>query len=265
MSMFSIGPALNYTPDLFGQNRRLVEQDTALAENQSYQLAAAYLTLTSDAVTQAITIASILAQIKAVNDIFAVDNHNLDLVRIAFTAGSVARTDVLSAESQLANDRTLLPPLQQQLSVAQHALSVLVGKAPAEWSPPDFELDTLTLPGELPVTVPSELVRGRPDILAAEAQLHAASAAIGVATAQLSRWHTGGTAAGSRRCVRGRSRYLSGNGTPSLRPGRRCPTRTPTRCRVARRREHRRNRVKGLARSFSGRVRGRTRKPGTGA
>jgi NodT family efflux transporter outer membrane factor (OMF) lipoprotein len=183
--MFSIGPALSYTPDLFGQNRRLVEQDTALAENQSYQLGSAYLTLTADAVTQAITIASTLAQIGAVNDIVAVDNHNLDLVRIAFTAGSVARTDVLSAESQLANDRTLLPPLQQQLSVAQHALSVLVGKAPAEWSPPDFELDRLTLPGELPVTVPSELARGRPDILAAEAQLHAASAAIGVATAQL--------------------------------------------------------------------------------
>src|SRR5207245_1051675 len=106
-------------------------------------------------------------------------------VRIAFTAGSVARTDVLSAESQLAGDRTLLPPLLQQLSVARHALSVLVGKTPAEWSPPDFELETLTLPDELPVTVPSELVRRRPDILAGEAQLHAAGAAIGVATAQL--------------------------------------------------------------------------------
>jgi len=184
-SMFNISPALSYTPDLFGQNRRLVEQDTALAENQSYQLASAYLTLTADAVTQVITIGSTLAQINAVNDIIAVDNHNLDLVRTAFTAGSVARTDVLSAESQLADDRTLLPPLEQQLSVAQHALSVLVGRAPAEWSPPNFELDTLTLPGELPVSVPSELVHGRPDILAAEAQLHAAIAAIGVATAQL--------------------------------------------------------------------------------
>ena len=184
-SMFTIGPALTYTPDFFGHNRRLVEQQTALAENQAYQLAATYLTLTADTVTQALTIASTSAQIKAVNDIIAADEHNLELVRIAFTAGSVARTDVLSAESQLAGDRTLLPPLLQQLSVAQHALSVLVGKAPAEWSPPDFELETLTLPGELPVTMPSELVHRRPDILAAEAQLHAASAAIGVATAQL--------------------------------------------------------------------------------
>jgi NodT family efflux transporter outer membrane factor (OMF) lipoprotein len=184
-SMFSIGPALTYTPDLFGQTRRFVEQQTAQAENQAQQLAAAYLALTASTVTQALTIASTEAQIKAVNDIVAADEHNLELVRIAFTAGSVARTDVLSAESQLAGDRTLLPPLLQQLNVAQHALSVLVGKSPAEWSPPDFELTTLTLPGELPVTVPSELVRRRPDIRAAEAQLHAASAAIGVATAQL--------------------------------------------------------------------------------
>ena len=184
-SMFSIGPALTYTPDLFGQSRRFVEQQTALAEDQAQQLAAAYLALTASAVTQALTIASTEAQIKAVNDIVAADEHNLELVRIAFAAGSVARTDVLSAESQLAGDRTLLPPLVQQLNVAQHALSVLVGKTPAEWSPPNFELETLTLPGDLPVTVPSELVRRRPDILAVEAQLHAASAAIGVATAQL--------------------------------------------------------------------------------
>jgi len=184
-SMFTIGPALTYTPDLFGQTRRFVEQQTALAENQAHQLAAAYLTLTASAVTEAITIASTQAQIKAVNDIIAADEHNLELVRISFAAGSVARTDVLSAESQLAGDRTLLPPLLQQLNIAQHALAVLVGRTPAEWTPPDFELETLTLPGELPVAVPSELVRRRPDILAAEAQLHAASAAVGVATAQL--------------------------------------------------------------------------------
>jgi NodT family efflux transporter outer membrane factor (OMF) lipoprotein len=174
-SMFNIGPALTYTPDFFGQNRRFVEQQTALAENQAHQLAAAYLTLTASAVTQALTIASTEAQITAVNDIVAADEHNLELVRISFQAGSVARTDVLSAESQLAGDRTLLPPLLQQLSVARHTLAILVGKSPGEWAPPDFELETLALPGDLPLTVPSELVRRRPDILAAEAQLHAAS------------------------------------------------------------------------------------------
>src|SRR5207302_3021 len=94
-------------------------------------------------------------------------------------------TDVLLAQSQLASDRTLLPPLQQQLDVARHALSVLVGETPAQWSPPDFELEALALPAELPVILPSELIHQRPDILAAEAQLHAANAAVGVATALL--------------------------------------------------------------------------------
>ena len=90
-----------------------------------------------------------------------------------------------TAESQLANDRTQLPPLQQQLSVAHHALSVLVGKFPGQWSAPDFDLTEFALPAELPVSVPSDLVHQRPDILAAEAQLHASSAAIGVAASQL--------------------------------------------------------------------------------
>jgi len=184
-NMFSVAALMNWTPDLFGRNRRTVEQQTALAETQRYQLGAAYLTLTSDAVIQALTIATTLAEIQATHDIIAADEHNLELVRVSFEAGLVARTDVLSAESQLAGDRTLLPPLEQQLSVARHALSVIAGKSPGEWTPPDFELDALALPGLLPVTIPSQLIHDRPDILAAEAQLHAASAAIGVATAQL--------------------------------------------------------------------------------
>lgn len=185
LNMFSIGPLLTYGPDLFGHNRRFVEQQTALAENQRYQLAAAYLSLTAGAVTQAIEIASVVAQIRAAEAVIAADKHNLELVNIEFEAGAVARTDVLTAQSQLAGDETLLPPLQQQLSVARHALSVLVGQTPAQWSPPEFLLETLTLPTELPVTVPSDLIHERPDILAAEAQVQAASAAIGVATAQL--------------------------------------------------------------------------------
>ena len=184
-NIFSFGPLMSYSPDFFGHTRRTVEQQVALAENERYQLAAAYLTLTAGTVTQAVTIASIVAQIKAAEEIVAVDVHNLELVRIEFEAGSVARTDVLTAESQLAGDETLLPPLRQQLSVARHALSVLVGATPAQWSPPDFELDALTLPIDLPVTIPSQVIHDRPDILAAEAQLHAASAAIGIATAQL--------------------------------------------------------------------------------
>jgi len=184
-NLFSLGPAVSYSPDVFGGTRRQVEQEAALAENERYQLAAAYLTLTGNVVSQAIGLAGTRLEIAATNQIIADDERNLDLVRAKFDAGKAAQTDVLTAESQLANDRVLLPPLLQQLSVANHAMAVLLGRFPADWSPPAFDLAQLTLPGELPVTVPSALVHQRPDILASEAQLHAASAAVGVATAQL--------------------------------------------------------------------------------
>jgi NodT family efflux transporter outer membrane factor (OMF) lipoprotein len=184
-NQFSIGPIVSFDPDPFGLNRRLVEQQAALAEVARYQLGAAYLALTGNAVTQAINIGSAREQLKAVEEIIAVDERNLELVRIAQEAGRSARTDVLSAQSQLASDRALLPALRQQLAAAQHALAVLAGRSPADWTPVEFDLDMLNLPAELPVSLPSALVRERPDILAAEAQLHASSAAIGVATAQL--------------------------------------------------------------------------------
>ncbi|MDC6726227.1 TolC family protein, partial [Leclercia adecarboxylata] len=119
------------------------------------------------------------------DDIVASDRRNLDLVRTAQAAGTGTRVEVLSAASQLANDETLLPPVRQQLSEARHALAIFVGKAPGDWSPPDFALEEFFLPDPLPLAVPSALVHRRPDILAAEAALHAANAEIGVATANL--------------------------------------------------------------------------------
>ncbi len=184
-NLYSLGPSISYAPDVFGLTRRQVEQQQALAQSQAYQLAAAYLTLTGNVVSQAINIASARLQIKATEDIIADDAQNLTLVQAKFKAGKAARTDVLIAESQLTNDRTLLPPLRQQLSVAQHALAVLRGRFPGQTPAMEFDLAAFTLPGELPVSLPSQLVRQRPDILAAEANLHAASAALGVATAQL--------------------------------------------------------------------------------
>ena len=184
-NLFSLGPTVSYSPDVFGGTRRRVEQEAALAQSQDHQLTAAYLTLTGNVVSQAINIAGTRLQITATEEIVSDDERNLDLVQTKFDAGKAARTDVLSAETQLANDRAQLPPLRQQLSAARHALSVLLGKFPAEWSPPDFDLAQLVLPGDLPLSLPSELVHRRPDILAAEADLHAASAAIGVATAQM--------------------------------------------------------------------------------
>ena len=182
---FSIGPTVSYSVDPFGKNRHIIEQRTAQADVQRYQRDAAYLALTGNVVSDAVTIASLRAQIKAIADVLAEDKHTLALAQERERVGIVSDTDVAQAEAQLASDRMALPPLEQRISVVRHALSTLVGKTPAQWSPPSFSLDSLVLPAEVPVTLPSKLVHRRPDILAAEAELHAASAAVGVATAAL--------------------------------------------------------------------------------
>jgi len=184
-NIYQLGPTVSYALDIFGGTRRGIEAKAASADVQRDQLDAAYQTLTGNIVTQALQLAAIRAQLQAIHDILDLDQQNLDLVRKERRAGSVPDTDVVSAQSQLATDETLLPGPEQQLEVAGHALAVLLGRAPSEWSPPDLDLAALTLPGTLPVNLPSELVHQRPDILAAEAQLHVASAEIGVATAQL--------------------------------------------------------------------------------
>jgi NodT family efflux transporter outer membrane factor (OMF) lipoprotein len=184
-NLFQVGPTVSYALDIFGGTHRQIEQQSAMADYQRDQLDAAYLTLSGNTVSLAIQLAGVRAQVNAIGDILAIDQQNLDLVRTERTAGTVPDSDVVIAESQLASDETLKPGLDQQLSVAKHALAVLVGRAPGDWSPPDFDLNALTLPGQLPVSLPSELVHQRPDILAAESQLHAASAQIGIATAQL--------------------------------------------------------------------------------
>jgi NodT family efflux transporter outer membrane factor (OMF) lipoprotein len=135
---------------------------------------------------EAVQVATLRSQIKTVEDLLDRDKENLRLVQVAFQAGSVARLDIVSAQAQLAADETLLPTLHQQLSVAQHALAVLAGNTPASGAgQTKLDLSSLTLPTDIMVTVPSELARHRPDILAAEAQLHASTAAVGVAEANL--------------------------------------------------------------------------------
>lgn len=183
-NFYALGAALNYPLDIFGGTRRQIESLEAEAEAESGRLSAIYLTLVGNAAAQSVAIASTRAQIGALEEVVASDEKNLRLVRQAEARGLVANLDVLSAESQLATDRTLLPPLRQQLGIARHALAVLVGKSPAEWTPPEFDLGDFTLPRKLPVALPSALVHERPDIRAAEAMLHAASARVGVATAK---------------------------------------------------------------------------------
>jgi len=107
------------------------------------------------------------------------------MVRTKYIIGSATKLDIIKAKTELERDSAMLPPLKQRLSIAKHALAILVGKAPANWLTPNFDINKLTLPKELPLSLPSELVHNRPDILAAEANLQGASAAIGIATANM--------------------------------------------------------------------------------
>jgi NodT family efflux transporter outer membrane factor (OMF) lipoprotein len=181
---YSLGPSASYVLDVFGGLRRTVEQQGALAEQQRYQLAAAYLTLTGGVATQALTIASARLQIITTEQLIESDRKNLALTQREFEVGTAARTDVLTADSQLAADLTQLPTLRQQLSQARDAMAVLMGQAPAQAHVHDFDVAEFQVPMQIPVSLPSDLVHQRPDILAAEADLHADSAAIGVAVAQ---------------------------------------------------------------------------------
>ncbi len=182
---FAVGPTVSYTLDYNGGIARGIEEQRAIAEVTQHQLDAAYLSITGQAVMQTLAIASARAQIATIETILQQDKDNLKLVQTAFDEGSAARIDVVSAQSQLASDMALMPPLRQELSRAHHALSVVLGRAPLSALPPDLELVQVTLPHDIPVSLPSELAHRRPDILVAEARLHAATSEVGVAEANL--------------------------------------------------------------------------------
>lgn len=180
-SAYTVGANISYDLDLSGGLKRSVEQARATADYQHEQLQAAKLSVSGDTVLEVLQVASVHGQMDVVRQVLESDEKTLSLVKVARSAGVVSDIDVLTATSQRDSDRALLPPLQQQLDVAQDALAVLTGRAPASWSPVTFDLADLILPLDLTLGVPSELVRLRPDIRAAEAQLHAASAAVGIA------------------------------------------------------------------------------------
>jgi NodT family efflux transporter outer membrane factor (OMF) lipoprotein len=209
------GATVSYLVDYTGGTARSVEQREALAQYQRSEAEAAYLSLTGSVVSEAMQIAGARAEIEALSELLAEDRQNLELVHTAFENGSVSRVDVLTAQSQLATDEALLPPLRQQLAIARHALAVLAGRAPGEWMPPDFSLNALKLPKQIPVSLPSELAHHRPDILAAEAQLHAATAAVGVATANLYPQITL-SATGGWQSLPGQTLFTRSNGAWSL-------------------------------------------------
>lgn len=184
-SAYTGGVTVSYDLDLFGGTRRRIEHAGAEAQYEAAERDAAALSISGNVVLQVLQIASLSEQIRVVEAIVADDERTLRLISAANSAGAVSRLDVLSAQSQTDHDRTLLPPLRQELSVAQDALAILVGAAPADWPAQDFDLQQITLQEEIPAVLPSELVHRRPDIAAAEAQLHEAGAAIGIATANL--------------------------------------------------------------------------------
>lgn len=183
INLFSVGGTVSYDLDLFGGKKRATEKAAAQAQAAARQADAAYLTLSGNIAMQAMTIASLRAQIAEVKAIVADDQRVNDIVRRAEAAGGQAHSAIAGGVAQLAEDQALLPPLQRQLDAARHQMALLTGKAPADWAAPDFDLARLTIPAEVPVSLPSSLVKNRPDILAAEADLHAATAAVGVAIA----------------------------------------------------------------------------------
>ena len=174
---------VSYTFDVWGQNLRNVRADRAAADAQRFALEGAYNMLAANTVTSAITAASLSAQIEAEQALVAAEQQLLKTVRSQFELGGATGTDVATQEAQLGNTEALVVPLQTQLVQTRDQLAAYVGRVPAEAAIPTIQLSQLTLPGELPVSLPSRLVDQRPDIRNAEAQLQQATENIGVAIA----------------------------------------------------------------------------------
>jgi NodT family efflux transporter outer membrane factor (OMF) lipoprotein len=184
-NVFYSAVSVSYTFDVFGKERRTLEGLQAQAVQQDFQLEASYLTLASNVATTAIQVASTLGQIDATRSVISLEQQQLGVVQRLFQLGSRTRADVLQQQANLANVRATLPPLQQQLAQAEHQLAVLTGRSPRQATPVQLKLSDLTLPQDLPVSLPSALVAQRPDVRAQAAVVHQESAAIGVATANL--------------------------------------------------------------------------------
>lgn len=183
--LYTLGGGVSYDLDLFGRNRRALEQAGADAEAEARAVEAAHLLVAGRVVAQVLAIASLNDTIATQNALLAEDERNASLTEKRRKAGAGTLVEVLSAQGQLAGDRATTPALERQLAEGRAMLAVLLGISPAELEPTDFGLDDFVLPEAVPVALPSALVHKRPDILEAEARLHAAVAAVGVATADL--------------------------------------------------------------------------------
>lgn len=185
-TLYNASVSVSYGLDIFGGARRELEVLQAQVDYQRFQAEGTYLALSANIVTSAVHEASLRAQLRATREILELQQQQLALFEVRFRFGAVSEVEVLAQRAQLAQTRATLPPLEKELGQTRHLLAVLAGKFPGEATGlPVFDLDRFHLPEELPVSLPSALVRQRPDILAAEQLLHAASAQIGVVTANL--------------------------------------------------------------------------------
>jgi NodT family efflux transporter outer membrane factor (OMF) lipoprotein len=175
----------SYTLDLFGGNRRALEGLKAKVDYQTFELEAARQTLAANVVSAAITQASLRAKIVIVQAVMDAQGRQLAITEERYKAGGVSVLDVQNQSILLDQTKASLPPLKKQLAQINHQLAVYLGREPAEVKIDKFDLNNLHLPEELPLSLPSSLARRRPDIRAAEALWHQASANIGVATANL--------------------------------------------------------------------------------
>lgn len=185
LNLFNAGIDVSYGIDLFGGLRRELEGQHALVSYQREEMLATYLTLASNVVTASVQEASLREQLHATQTMVAAQEQQLQVVDRQYQLGATAYSELLNARAELASLRAGLPTLQQDLSAVQTQLAVYLGKLPMQRQESGLALEELTLPATIPLGVPSELVRRRPDVRAAEAMLHKASANVGVATANL--------------------------------------------------------------------------------
>jgi NodT family efflux transporter outer membrane factor (OMF) lipoprotein len=184
-NLFTLSASASYALDIFGGERRQIEALGAEVDEQRATERATYVTLLANVVNTVIARAGYSAEIDATQQLIRLQREQVRLAQVQYRAGTQPYADVLSLRSQLATYEGTIPSLEQKLDQADDLLAALVGHSSADWSPPPIALRDLKLPGNLPVSLPSALVRQRPDILLAEAAAHAASANVGVATAAL--------------------------------------------------------------------------------
>ncbi|MGC1183031.1 efflux transporter outer membrane subunit [Legionella sp.] len=182
-SLFTGQLFVSYIPDVFGGTRRQLESLMAQAESQRFQLEATYLALTANVVNAAIQEAALREQIIATRQIIMNQKKLLAMLQQQLKLGDAALSDVTAQRAALAASTATLPPLEKQLAIQGDLLNALTGRFPDDPQTPIFRLNSLKLPTQLPIAVPSQLIEHRPDIRAAEEQMHAANALIGVSIA----------------------------------------------------------------------------------